>query len=332
MKRWQFWLGVAISALFLYLALRQVDLAAAWQYVRTAQSRYLALGWLFLLGSYGLRILRWHAIVRQIGRASPWTLGQVTMAGYMANNILPARIGEIVRAVLLRQAAKFNAAAALSTIAVERVFDVVTALSLLSLGAAFAVLGDVGESVWVGGVAVAGLVGGVVVLGVWGAPLSDLLESVVGRVSPTWGSRLADVGRSFVQGLRSVGSVDRALAVAGWSLAVWGTFIAYAYWILRAYGMHISLAGGAFMLGVAGLGVSLPSAPGNVGVLEGANVLALGLLGIGNEDSRAAFALTYHVVEWVTTVVAGLLCLGKLGLSVRQLSQMPGQLEPADGA
>jgi uncharacterized protein (TIRG00374 family) len=168
MKRWQFWLGVAISALFLYLALREVDFAAAWQHVTTARWEYLVLGWLCLLVSYVVRIGRWHLIVRTVGRVSPWTLGQVYMAGYMANNILPARIGEIVRAVLLGQAAQVNAASALGTIAVERVFDVIMALSLLALGAAFGVLGDVGQSLWLGGAAVAGLVAGVIVLAVWG--------------------------------------------------------------------------------------------------------------------------------------------------------------------
>jgi uncharacterized membrane protein YbhN (UPF0104 family) len=112
-----------------------------------------------------------------------------------------------------------------------------------------------------------------------------------------------------------------------WSVLVWGLFIAYAYWILRAYELHITLAGAAFLLGVAGLGVSIPSAPGSVGTLEGAYILALQLLRIGDENSRASFALTYHVVEWVTTCTVGFLCLGRLGLSLGQLSQMTTRLE-----
>jgi uncharacterized protein (TIRG00374 family) len=333
MRRWQFWLGVLISAVFLFLALRKVDFAAAWQNVLAARWEYMALGWLCLAATYVARIGRWHAIVRSIGRVSRWTLGQVYMAGSMANNILPARIGEVVRAYLLGQTAQISTASALGTVAVERVFDVVMALALLVVGAALSVLGNMTRSLWVGGAMVAGLVVGVVLLGVWGAQLSDWVGRLVGRVSPRWGKQLADLGRSFVQGLRAVGSVGRALWIAVWSVLVWGLFVAYAYCVLRAYGLHIALAGAAFLLGVAGLGVSIPSAPGSVGTLEGAYILALQLLRIGDENSRASFALTYHVVEWVTTCTVGFLCLGRLGLSLGQLSQMTTRLEQTpDGA
>jgi uncharacterized protein (TIRG00374 family) len=329
MKRWQFWVGLLVSVVLLFLALRKVDLAAAWHNVLTARGEYIALGWLCLVVSYGVRTWRWHAIVRTVGHVSPWTLGQVYMAGYMANNILPARIGEVVRAYLLGQTAQVSTASALGTIAVERVFDVIMALTLLALGAAFGVLGDISGSLWLGGAMVGGLVAGLVVLAVWGAQLSDLLERMVGRVSPAWGKRLADLARSFVQGLRSVGSVRRAAWVAVWSVVVWGFFTAYAYLILRAYDLRVTLAGAAFLLGVAGLGVSIPSAPGNVGTLEGAYIFALQLLGTGDENSRASFALTYHVVEWVTTCAIGLFCLGRLGLSLGQLSRMSESLEHA---
>jgi len=322
MKRWQFWLGLLFSTVFLFLALRKVDFAAAWQHVLAARWEYMALAWLCLIASYGVRTWRWHIIVRPIGHVSPWTLGQVFMAGCMANNILPARIGEVVRAYLLGQTAQIPAASALGTIAVERAFDVIMALILLALGAALGVLGDVSGGLWLGGATVAGVVTGIVVLAVWGTQLSYLLEKVVGRVSPVWGKRLADLGRSFVQGLRSVGSIGRALWIGGWSIAVWVTFVAYAYVILRAFDLRITLAGAAFLLGVAGLGVSIPSAPGSVGTLEGAYILALQLLAIGDENSRASFALTYHVVEWITTAALGLVSLGRLGLSLRQLARV----------
>ena len=130
--------------------------------------------------------------------------------------------------------------------------------------------------------------------------------------------------RAFVRGLRSVGSVARALQVTVSSALAWGLFMAYAALVLRAYGLAITLPGAAFLLGVGGLGVSIPSAPGNVGTLEGAYIAALALLGIGNSDSRAAFALTYHLVEWVTTCTIGLFCLGSLGLSLGELTKLTG--------
>ena len=322
MRRWQFWIGLLISAVFLFFALRKVDFAAAWRHVLTAQWGFLLVGWLCLLISYAVRVWRWHVIVSPIARISPSALGQVYMAGLMSNNILPARMGEVVRAYLLGQTAQVSAASALGTIAVERVFDVLMALVLLVVGATFGVLASVGSSVWLGSVLVAGLIAGILVLTLWGEPLSNLLERLVGRFSPLWGKRLADLGRSFVEGLRSVGSVGRALQLGLWSAAAWGLFMVYASFFLRAYGLRISIPGAAFLLGVGGLGVSIPSAPGSVGTLEGAYMFALQLLGIGDQNSRVSFALTYHVFEWITTCSIGLFCLARLGLSLGQLSEM----------
>jgi len=331
MKRWQFWLGLLVSAVFLYVSLRQVDWQAAWQHVLTARWGLLLAGWACLVLSYVVRIWRWHRIVSSEQAVSILSLGQVYLVGLMANNILPARIGEIVRAYLLGQTSHLDGASALGTIAVERVFDVIMALSLLVIGASWSVMDGIGSSVWLGALGVAGIVAGVVVLAVWGNWFSDLLERIVGRFSPKWGTRLADMARAFVRGLRSVGSVVRALQVGASSVAAWGLFMAYAALVLRAFGLAITLPGAAFLLGVGGLGVSIPSAPGNVGTLEGAYIAALTLLGIGSNDSRATFALTYHLVEWVTTCAIGLLCLGGLGLSLGELTKMTGrQVESVD--
>ena len=100
--------------------------------------------------------------------------------------------------------------------------------------------------------------------------------------------------------------------------------------VARAYGLYLTLSGTAFLLGVGGLGVSIPSAPGNVGTLEGAYILALQMLGVGDSASRASFALTYHIVEWVTTCTIGLLCLGRLGFSLGQLAQL-AERSPDEG-
>ncbi|MBN1641975.1 MAG: flippase-like domain-containing protein [Anaerolineae bacterium] len=325
MKRWQLWIGLAISALFLFLAVRDVDLATAWGYVRTAEWRYLVAGWFCLLLSYVLRIWRWRAIVQAIGPVPFSTLGQVYMVGFMANNVLPARIGEVVRAYLLGQASQVSAASALGTIAVERVFDVIVALLFLILGTTLGSPADIRGSVWVGGVLVAGLVAFLVALALWGEQLSDRGASVVARFRPEWGRRVGSLGRSFVLGLRAVGTPGRAARTMFWSLGVWGLFVAYAALVMRAYGLRTTLFGALFLLGMGGLGVSIPSAPGNVGTLEGAYVLALQLLSVGDPSSRVSFALTYHVVEWVTTGAIGLLCLGSLGLSFRQISRIAQQ-------
>jgi uncharacterized protein (TIRG00374 family) len=172
------------------------------------------------------------------------------------------------------------------------------------------------------------LLAGVLVAALWGEQLTDWGAQVIGRFSPSWEKKLAGVGHSFVRGLRAVDSVGRILRVFFWSVVSWGLFMAYAYFVLRAYGLRVTPVGVSFLLGVAGMGVSIPSAPGSVGTLEYAYILGLQWLGVGDENTRASFALTYHVIEWVTTCSIGLLCLGQLGLSFAQLSTMAGDGGP----
>jgi uncharacterized protein (TIRG00374 family) len=333
MRRWQFWLGILISVVFLFLALRKVDIAAAWHAALAAQWGYLVAGWLCLLASYGVRAWRWRVIVRSLEPVSLWTLWRVFMIGFMANNILPARIGELARAYVLGQMTRVDAASALGTIAVERVFDVLIALLLLAIGVAFGALVEVQRGIWLGAAMVGGLVGGVLAVALWGERLAGWGERVMGRISPSWGTRLADLGRSFVRGLRSAGSVRRILRVLFGSAASWALIVAYAWFVLRAYGLRVAPAGVSFLLGVAGVGVSIPSAPGSVGTLEYAHVLGLRWLGVGDDNVRASFALTYHAIEWVTTCSIGLFCLGQLGLSFAQLSAMARKGRPgSDGA
>ncbi len=322
MKRWQFWLGVAISVVFLFFAFRGVDWAATWRAARAAQVGYLALAWMCLLASYLSRAVRWQSVLRSIKRVSLWTTWRVFMVGLVSNNVLPARAGELVRAYVLGQNERVDVAAVLGTVAVERVFDVLTVLLLLALGMASGALGGIGGEygIWLGAAMVGGLAGGVLVIALWGDRLTGVAARWVGRVSPAWGEKIAGLGGAFVRGVRAVGSVKRAATVTGWTLFSWGLFLVYVYWVLRAYGLQIDAAGVAFLLGFSGLAVAIPSAPGSVGTMEYAYMLGLSLLGVGVEETRLGFALTYHMMEWVTTLALGLFCLGQLGLSLRQVS------------
>ena len=110
MKRWQFWLGALVSGVFLFFALRSVDLPSAWQAALSARHRDLLLAWLCLLVSYVVRAWRWRIILYAIKPTSLWTLWRVYMVGLVSNNILPVRMGEIVRAYIMGQMIDTDAA------------------------------------------------------------------------------------------------------------------------------------------------------------------------------------------------------------------------------
>ena len=133
MKRWQFWLGILISALFLYLALRGLHLGDMWVTMRDAKYGWLVPGVaVYFLGVW-VRAWRWHYLLRPLKSVSTRTMFPIVAIGYMGNNIYPARAGEVLRAVVLKRKEAVPVSASLATIIVERVYDGVVMLAFVFL-------------------------------------------------------------------------------------------------------------------------------------------------------------------------------------------------------
>jgi uncharacterized protein (TIRG00374 family) len=123
LKRWQFWLGVMISAVFLYFALRGLELDRAWLAMRTANYWWIIPGVVVYFFGVWARTWRWHYMLRPIKAVSLVRLFPVVVIGYMGNNVYPARAGELIRAYVLRKKEAVSISASLATIIVERIFD-----------------------------------------------------------------------------------------------------------------------------------------------------------------------------------------------------------------
>ena len=128
MKRWQFWAGLAISGVFLWLALGGLHLADVWQVLRTANLWWLIPGIAVYFVGVWARAWRWHYLLRPIKAISTNTMFPIVAIGYMGNNIYPARAGEVLRAFILRRRQGVPVSASLATIVVERIFDGVVML------------------------------------------------------------------------------------------------------------------------------------------------------------------------------------------------------------
>ena len=133
MKRWQFWAGVAISLIFLYFALRGLNIGDVWQTLEGANYWWLIPGVLIYLVGVIARAWRWHYLLRPVKSIPTTTLFPITAIGYMGNNIYPARAGEVLRAIVLKKFEDVPISASLATIVVERVFDGVVMLGFVFL-------------------------------------------------------------------------------------------------------------------------------------------------------------------------------------------------------
>jgi glycosyltransferase 2 family protein len=131
MRSWRVWLGFAISIVFLYIAFREQDFALIWESLTAAEYRWLipAMGAYFL--GVTIRAARWHYLLRAVQNIPARRLFPIVVIGYMANNILPLRAGELVRSYALSARFQVRKSSSLATIAIERIFDGLTMLSFL---------------------------------------------------------------------------------------------------------------------------------------------------------------------------------------------------------
>src|SRR4030043_2062252 len=131
MKRWQFWLGLLISSIFLYLVLRKIDYLQLWQVLKSANYWWLIPGVAVYFVALWVRSWRWHYLLRPLKAIPTRPMFPIVTMGYAFNNIFPARAGEVVRAVILKRKEGVPISASLATIIVERVFDGIVMLAFV---------------------------------------------------------------------------------------------------------------------------------------------------------------------------------------------------------
>lgn len=324
-RRWlQLLAGVAISATLIYFAFRGQPFGAVWQHVQSVQVAPLLVAIVIATLSFPVRVPRWRILLKHDdGRDIRWSaLWHPIAIGFACNNVLPFRLGEVVRVGAVSRLAPVSIASSLSSIAVERVVDglVVVGLLLVALVAA-----DLPADVAIGDTPVreAALRFGILGLVALGAGLvlatrRELAVGIARRVAPP--GRLREFAVAFtgriVAGLAALGDPRRAVLVVGWSLVLW-LVNATAFWVgFAAFGIEVPFIGAILLQGVLIFAIALPQAPGYVGGFELAIIGALALFGV-DEGLALAYAVTFHVTTFIPITLLGAWSLIRTGLSIR---------------
>ena len=299
--------------------------------------RSLPLALLLLYTGIAIRAYRWHVLLRPVHDIPTRDVFPVMIIGYAANNVLPLRAGELVRAWVLEQRYGVRKTPALATIAVERLFDGVT--MLLFVGGAATVVGLNAELRHVALVAAAIFavaIAGLVVLLVGGALRERLLRLVLGRCPIAWrrGSS-AWRSRSWRGWASSRGEGDLAL-VAITSVVAWGFEVSMYWTVARAFGDPLAgamtPAAALLTTAIANLATLVPSGPGYVGTFEAGVLLAVnGALGIGR-GLALSYAVLLHVLLWLPVTIWGAIEWWRLGIvgsrHVRSRARGRGRTRP----
>lgn len=313
LKRWQFWVGVLISAALLWWALRGLRLDEVWESLKGANYLWLLPGIaVYFLGVWA-RAWRWHYLLRPLKRIPTRTMFPIVAIGYMGNNIYPARAGELLRAYVLRRREQIPISASLATIIVERAFDgiVMLAFVFLNLPELASLTVDSG---FAGSIRSLALIGAGVF---FGAVLVFLLMAIfpdqsrrlsiwlIDRLAPTrWRDSLTGITERFLEGLASLRSPVDVFMVLLTSVVIW-LFETGKYWfVMHAFPFEVSFFALMLMNGIVNLATTIPSAPGYVGTFDAPGIAVLEAYGI-NRALAAGYTLVLHVALWLPITALG---------------------------
>lgn len=326
-RAWQILAGVLVSAVLLYFSLRGLQLREVWGHVLEARLGPLLACVGLATATFVLRIFRWQVLLRAEDgsrlRAGP--LWHAIAMGFMANNILPLRVGEVVRTYAASQLTGTRFTAALASIGVERLFDAVTVIALLLIGLLRTSLPPEAMA----GFNVAGLVTGAILIAALGLIAAGLVlafplaaERMVRTIMPSErvATRLIGMIEGIRQGLGVLRSPARVLAVVAWSFAIWGVSVLSFQAAFVAFGIQVDLAGALVMQGIMLFGIALPSTPGYVGAFELPIIAVLALHGV-DKGLAAAYALTYHVTTFVPITLLGAWSVARTNLALTAFRQ-----------
>ncbi|WP_129649566.1 lysylphosphatidylglycerol synthase transmembrane domain-containing protein [Peristeroidobacter agariperforans] len=306
-KSLQLAVGLSLAALFLWLTLRQVALSDIENALGGADLSYVAAALMALMLGYGLRIQRWRLMLAGANPTLLWSdCAGPLLASFAANNILPFRVGDLLRAIAFNAKLGTTSGVVFATVFVERLLDLLVVLGML--GSALIILGnDATGLVGVSGIvliAMAVLVLAVLIFPGIVQPLVLGLGNCAARLSPRLGQKIiAEVDRSLAT-LKHLAGGSRMLVLVLWSAAAW-LAEGGAFW-LTALSLPLleKPNAGWLALPVSALATLVPSTPGYVGTFDYFTVRAMTAL--GNDVSYATvYAFLIHAVVWLPPTVGG---------------------------
>jgi uncharacterized protein (TIRG00374 family) len=302
-------IGVAISVVALWLVLRSVDLQAAADILATADWRWIGILSGFLCVDLAVRALRWQRLLAPIALVPYWhTLGYL-LVGYLANNILPARIGELVRSHYAGDREGISRSTTLGTIVVERVVDLVTVVAIASVAIlVLSVRGIVASAVLVG-VAVSGLLAVILAIGIAAHRLPGA-ERIAARASRY--PRVRDAVARLRDGLRVAGRPRTLVEALLLSAIAWAaTILAFAA-AGQSIAVQLTIGQAALLASGVALASAIPAGPASLGTFELAAVEIGKAIGIGTNEAFA-IGLIAHLAMLVITSAGGIAGLAWLG-------------------
>lgn len=325
-RRVLYWLfSLSISVIALSFALWGIN----FRQIATilSEARFIVIGpfLLSMLLFYACTALRWSVLLRPVGAFRSWQLTPTMMIGFAANNVLPARAGEVVRAALFARQAGVPTASVLITIIMERLCDIWAVLLYFAIAWWFLppLSAELSSALAVFfGASSAGFLG-IALLLAYPQQMERLWKRIWSHLPVHWSSRAETLLRDVLVGAKSIGAVRNIAYIVVYSLCKWCAPIVMGWFALWSVGISLSLPQAVLLMVVVTLVISVPSAPGFIGTMQAAFVIALTPFGVAQEQAIAASVL-FLVLNWPTVTFVGGVFLLRLGGGMRSRPQIKG--------
>lgn len=321
--RLRIFLGLLVSLICLVLVLRGVQ----WDAVVAAlgEIRYLP-----LMAAVGVEFLtfwaiavRWQRLFAPHALPPKTRLFQILTIAQLLNGVLPAKLGPLARAYLAGKGDSGGTAFALTTIVGEKLLE---GISLLMIG--IGLLPFVPLAEWLRPVTWFGSAALLIALGLvfWAAFRQESAERWARRLLGRW-PRLLGAARSALAALDVWQDWGAVLALASWSLLIWGVTVLLNQLLLWSLDINVPLVAPLLLLVVLQIGVRVPSSPGSIGVFHYLSVVTLELFGVGR-DLALGYGVLLHLVTYLPPSLLGIAYLARSGYSLSRLRQAVGTVPP----
>ncbi len=316
-NQWKFWLGLAISAVALYLTLRGIHFDEFAATLSQAQIVWLIPAILALMVTLAVRAWRWSSLMD----GSPyWTTFHAMTIGYMLNSILPFRLGEIGRAYVIGERTNVHMARALSSVVVERMLDLASVVVLFAVFTLFLPMPPQFSS--------AALMGAVVIIAlliaagviIWqSSRVERILERVAQRVPQLKAEVLVRSFHQLVAGFQIIRSPRKLMTSLLLTAGVWAATLFVAYFTMMAF-LPARFDEVGLVVVLSNLGGALPSAPGGLGVVQFFAMQSLVIPFQVPEDIAVAFAFVWSLFQQFALILLGFFGLVRVGLSFNSVT------------
>lgn len=339
-------IAILISAVCLFLFLRNLDLAEVWATIKQAHVGWMVAAVGAMWVSMICRSFRWQLLLRDVKPVGVVRLYHMQMIGVTVTGIMPGRLGDVVKVIFLSQKSGAPFSPSFATVVVERILDLTLVVGLTvamlvvfpfpdapieMFGKEFAIGPMMRSFGLMSGAFLAIMILATGALVYYPAVTIRLARRTVGVVSEKLGDFIGGLLQAFTGGLGVFRQPARALAGFAWTAAIWTGILLSEYLLFKSFGIRAGLEGAALLTAALALAVAVPQAPGFIGVFQLATSLVLvSCFGVDRETA-GAYAIVLWFVQMGCLIALGFISFVIEGVSVSDVREAGREHDAADG-